>query len=341
MSIRPHPTKHRRYPGQTWWVIDLGRGDSRRRMPFQGTYADAEEFEREFRGGDLPQAVEFKTPIKKLYVPFLGWYRTESSPRTVRDIKFTFDLYIIPIFGNMLPSDLNARLINEFKSNLLDGGLSPATINKHLNYFSSMLRWAVENEYCKKLEFVIPRFPKKKTRAVRKIPLTRDEVDSIYANLEPEYRLLFLLMADHGLRLEEAMKIRTKDVDLGNETLHVTGKGSKRRLVPFMSDRFVEELRLSTWGAKYLVENQATGSHYVTMWKPLERAAKKAGIDRHVNHHILRHTFATFAAESGMNPHALQRILGHESIETTNKIYTNVGRDFVGEAGRKMREKIG
>ena len=76
------------------------------------------------------------------------------------------------------------------------------------------------------------------------------------------------------------------------------------------------------------------------MWREIKRAAVLAGITRKVNHHILRHTFATLAAESGMNPHALQRILGHSDLSTTTKIYTNVSKDFVGKEAEIMRNKI-
>jgi len=233
-------------------------------------------------------------------------------------------------------------LFNDFKAKLLNDGLTPTTINKHLNYFSSVLRFGAANGYCQELTFKIPRFPKKKTTPEEETkPLTRRQLNAIYAYISPEYRLMFLLMADHGLRLEEALKLKIEDIDENRKTISVLGKGNKRRTVPFMSDRFEAELDIAL--AKrldgYLNVNPRSGDRYATMWKELKRAAKLAGVTRKVNHHILRHTFATLAAESGMNPHALQRILGHESIETTNKIYTNVSRDFVGDEAKAMREK--
>jgi len=148
-------------------------------------------------------------------------------------------------------------------------------------------------------------------------------------------------MVEHGLRQEEAMNISVEDINESNRTIRVLGKGNKYRVVPFMSSRFMEELgkALEERIEGPLVINPKTGKAYVTIWKAIKRSAKKAGVTREVNHHLLRHTFSTMAAENGMNAHALQKILGHASIETTNKIYTNVSRDFVGDEARLLMKK--
>lgn len=351
MSVRRYYPKKAK-PGEIWWLIDVGRAGSRDQTPFQGSFESAAKIER-----DLRQAIRGEkaispsnTRVKDLILPFLAWYATESSPRTVRDIRFSIDLYIVPLLGNYHPLSLNTQIFNDFKVHLLEKGLTPTTINKHLNYFSSMLRFAEQNGYCPALNLKIPKFPKKRTIPEEETkPLTRRQLNALYTHIRPEYRLLFLLMADHGLRLEEALKLRIEDIDESRRVLSVLGKGNKRRMVPFMSDRFENELEpvMSKRFSGYLTVNprsRADGEEphpFTTIWKELKRAATLSEIGRKVNHHILRHTFATLAAESGMNPHALQRILGHSSIETTNKIYTNVTRDFVGDEARAMREKVG
>ncbi len=335
MSIRPHPTK-----GPGWWYIDIGRGKSRKRLPFHGTYEEAFIFSSSIVQ-TRPDEVQTMAPrIKDLVVPFLTWYKKEASPRTIRDIRFSIDLYFIPWFGNLQPAQISLALCNKFKDTLLEKGLSPTTINKHFNYFSSLIKWAVVHGHCQPLGFTLPRFPRKKTVSRPKQPLTQRQVDAIYKHLDHQYRIPFLLMADHGLRVEEALNMKVEDINEANGTMTFIGKGSKYRTVPFMSDRFEEEMDkvLSIQLEGFLTINKKTGKPYSTIWKPLKRATKAAGITKSVNHHILRHTFATLAAQGGMNPHALQKILGHSSIETTNKIYTNVSHDFVGDEARKLRE---
>ncbi len=340
MSIRPHPTKHRRYKNETWWIVDIGRGKDRQQLPFQGSFETAKNFEKDIRQGSN-KVVSVTPKIKDLILPFLSWYKNEASPRTIEDIRFTIDLYLIPHFGNLRPGQLTVSRFDEFKEALLDHGLSPTTINKHLNYISSILNWASTHDHCRELTFRIPRFPKKKTTAEPVKPLTARQLDALYKQIQPQYRLLFLLMADMGLRKEEAMNLMVEDVDEHHQAIRVKGKGHKYRRVPYMSDRFEVELSkvLDAKLEGYLNINPKTDKPYLAIWKELKRATKDAGITRKVNHHLLRHTFATLAAERGINPHALQRILGHSSIETTNKIYTNVSLDFVGNEVRKLRSK--
>lgn len=343
MSIRPHPTKSKMEPGR-WWSIEIGRGKGRVTIVFNGSYEEAARTEQGLRQQNADVSFTPIAPkVKALILPFLEWYRGEASPRTIRDIRFSIDLYFVPWFGNLQPRQLSLQLFNDFKARLLEQGLSPTTINKHLNYFSTMLKWAVDHGHCQDLPFRIPRYQKKRTASEPKQPLTQRQVDAIYRKIEPEYRILFLLMVDHGLRQEEAMNIRAEDINESSRTIRVLGKGNKYRVVPFMSARFVDELNpiLDVRMEGPLVVNPKTGKGFVTIWKAIKRATTAASITREVNHHLLRHTFAALAAENGMNAHALQRILGHASIETTNKIYTNVGRDFVGEEARLLQEKKG
>jgi len=340
MSVRPHPTKSTKEPGK-WWVIDIGRGKERERITFNGSYEEAWRYERSIRQ-QPDHIVEGSVPkIKDMVAVFLEWYRTENSINTVNDMRCCLDNHIIPWFGNFQPKQLTVALFNKFKADLLGLNLAPVTINKNLSYLSSLLKWATEHGYCQPLAFTIPRFSKKKTTAEPVQPLTRRQLDALYECLDPEYRLLFLLMADHGLRKEEALNLRVEDIDEARKTIRVYGKGSKYRIVPFLSLRFEGELNkiLSERLEGYLVVNPETGKPYYSIRKVLARAAKKAGLSRQVYHHLLRHTFGSLAAEAGMNPYALQRIMGHSNIETTNKIYTHVGLDFVGEEARKIREQ--
>lgn len=352
MSVRPHPTKSKTEPGR-WWHIDVGRGVEREKHVFNGSFEEAQTVEKAFRHQRPTEVPTVCPKIKEMILPFLEWYKGEASPRTIRDIRFSIDLYFVEWFGNLQPTQLTLQLFQDFKAALIAKGLAPVTINKHLNYFASIMKWAVEHDHCQELPFRLPRYQRKRTTSEPKQPLTRRQVDAIYKQLEPKYILPFLLMVDHGLRQEEAMNIKVTDINESNRTIRVLGKGNKYRVVPFMSHRFINELNkaLATRLDGYLVVHPPTKAEkekgivpnipYVTIWKPIKRAAEKAGITREVNHHLLRHTFAALAAENGMNAHALQRILGHASIETTNKIYTHVSRDFVGDEARLLLDKNG
>ncbi|WP_176761376.1 tyrosine-type recombinase/integrase [Desulforhopalus singaporensis] len=229
----------------------------------------------------------------------------------------------------------------DFKTELEAEGISPSTINKHLSYISKILKWAAANVRSEELPFRVPRYSRKKTTPDPVKPLTRRQVNEIYKHIQPPYQFIFLLMADMGLRRQEAMTVKIQDIDERFKAINIRGKGSKIRRIPFMTDRF-EQAALSVLELKidgYATVNPETEKPYLNIRKELIRAGKAAGIKRKVGHHLLRHSFATWCAEEGMNPHALQRIMGHSSIETTNKIYTHVGSDFIGKEVMRMREK--
>lgn len=352
MSVRPHPTK-----GENWWIIDYypsGRKGKRVMFPFQGSEGLALATEQELRRapGEINNLV---VPlVKDLISPWLEFYENEVAKTTYDDAKVSMKHWL-PVFGNFKPSNITPKAINQYKSKRLGDVANPKTVkkggeakyvqkrtvNKELSYLSSCLKWAANNGHCPPLTFQIKGFPAKHTRSQAPVTLTPRQLDKMYEVIEPEYKLLFLLMADMGLRRGEALNAKAEDVDEFHETLSVMGKGNKERILPWTSDRFADELKktLDERPGGYLSINKRTGERFVQIRKALNRAAENAGLNRQVNPHLLRHSCLTNLARKGMSPHALQQFAGHSSIETTNKIYVHIRSDFVGDEIRKIRKQ--
>jgi len=334
MSVRPHPTKSKKEPGK-WWYIDLWNKGNRQRIPFQGSYEEAVETERSLRQAPDPKGL-VAPKISEMVVPFLDYYQGEAAASTVKDARWVIEGHILPFFGKFQPRQVEG-LIDRYKQAKLDSGLKHRTINKHLSVLSSIIKWGVDQKLCQPVEIKL--FPSKKTRPAPARPLTTKQIDTLYKHIQPQYRLLFLLMADMGLRRSEAMNMPADNIDEHRKTVTVKGKGSKYRIIPFTTERIEKEIiaALEEHPSGLLCPNPSTGKAYYSIRKELARAAKKADLGRKVDHHTLRHSFLSNAAMKGISPHALQQLAGHSSIETTNKIYTHVREDFVRSEVKKLR----
>jgi site-specific recombinase XerD len=133
-----------------------------------------------------------------------------------------------------------------------------------------------------------------------------------------------------GLRLEEATHLKVQDIDSVRMLLRVAhGKGAKERLVP-LSPRLLEELR-AYWKVVRPERWLFPGGDLqkplsdTTVQKSCKRAAREAGITKHVSPHVLRHSHATALLESGVDLLTISRLLGHRSFSTT-LIYLHVRR---------------
>jgi len=204
-----------------------------------------------------------------------------------------------------------------------------------------MLKWAAANGHCEDLAFQIKGFPAKQTTSPTPMVLTSRQMTKMYECTDPEYKLLFLLMSDMSLCVDEAMKAKAEDVDEYHETIIVIGKGNKERVVPWVSDRFIEELTktLDERPEGPLTLSRTTGVKLTDPRSFINRAAKKAGITRKINPHLLRHSGLPALAQQGMSSHALQQFAGHASMMTTQKIYIHIRSDFVGDEVRRLRKK--
>lgn len=146
-----------------------------------------------------------------------------------------------------------------------------------------------------------------------------------------------------GLRVSELVKLRVDDVDLGAGCLRATGKGRKQRLVPIgdvaseLVRRYLDEARPTFLRAQtpaLFLTRLGRGMTRQAFWKLLSAIARAAGITTALYPHLLRHSFATHLLARGADLRAVQAMLGHADVATT-EIYTHVTRARLVELYRK------
>lgn len=172
--------------------------------------------------------------------------------------------------------------------------------------------------------------------------LSVEEIDSIIGQIDlslPEgqrNKAMIETMYSCGLRVSELCSLKMEDLYLDEGFIRVTGKGSKQRLVP-ISDKAVKEIRLYLTDRCHIdIKPGAEPFLFLSIrrGRPLSRImvfdivkdlTSKAGIRKTVSPHTFRHSFATHLLEGGANLRAIQCMLGHEKISTT-EIYTHIDR---------------
>jgi site-specific recombinase XerD len=144
----------------------------------------------------------------------------------------------------------------------------------------------------------------------------------IEAPKNQKHRMILTLTYVTGVRRNELIHIRLKDIDRGRKLIRIQGKGNKQREVA-LSQNLLNELEYyyrSYKPAVFLFEGRHSGKPYsaASMANVVKSAARKAGIKKNVSPHILRHSFATHMLERGVNLRRLQQLLGHSSLKTTS-----------------------
>jgi integrase/recombinase XerD len=149
-------------------------------------------------------------------------------------------------------------------------------------------------------------------------------------------RAMLELLYATGLRVSELVGLKLEDLQLEVGYLFAFGKGSKRRIVP-MGETAIFELHRYLLEGRPLLERESASLHLFLnragrgltrqgFWKIIKRRAREAGISKNITPHTLRHSFATHLLENGADLRAVQTMLGHADISTT-QIYTHVTRE--------------
>ena len=174
--------------------------------------------------------------------------------------------------------------------------------------------------------------------------LSVEEIDRILASIDlttaegQRNRAMLEVLYSCGLRVSELVSLRIPDIYPNEEFIHVEGKGSKQRLVPISRTALREIQNYLYYRGEQVVKRGAEDILFlnrrgapltrVMVFLIIKRQAELAGIHKNISPHTFRHSFATHLLEGGANLRAIQEMLGHEKI-TTTEIYTHIDREFL------------
>jgi integrase/recombinase XerD len=277
-----------------------------------------------------------------------------ASPRTIEAYRRDLDRMVVWSTSKGLnsPSLLSPAHLRSFVYYLKDLGLAPSSIRRSVSSLRTYFKFLIgERELTKdpsaKLE------TPKKWRTLPEV-LSAANVEKLIASVSLDDPLAFRDRAmlelgyGAGLRVSEWIGVETKDVFLEDEVVRVFGKGSKERLVPIgraaigAIATYLRELRprleRGSGKGKLFLNAQGRPLSRMGAWGILRKYVKRSGLKTRVTPHTLRHSFATHLLEGGADLRAVQEMLGHADISTT-QIYTHVDREYLRSVHRQFHPR--
>jgi len=254
--------------------------------------------------------------------------------------------------GASRPDAITAAQLREFVYDLKDLGLAPATIRRQISAIRTYYRFLVGEGHATRDPSERLESPKQ----WRTLPtvLTVAEVGRLLAApntdepLAMRDRALLEFAYATGARVSEVVAMKPQDLLYEDGLARIFGKGAKQRIVPVGRRAlgavalYAREIRPrfdrgKTRGALFL-NARGTPLSRVGAWMVIKRAAKLAGLTKRVTPHTLRHSFATHLLEGGADLRAVQEMLGHADLATT-QLYTHVDRDYLRSVHRQYHPR--
>ena len=226
--------------------------------------------------------------------------------------------------------------VREYLSGLVSAGFARASIQRKVSTMRSFYRWLRTEGVLSADPMLGVRGPRRERRLPRF--LRQEEIDTLIGAADGDKpnelrdRAILELLYASGLRVSEAVGIDVRDIDQDERTVRVFGKGSRERVVMVGAPAVRAVERYARYGRPALVRgkqvalflNREGGRLSQRAVQTMVRKyALRAGLDRSIHPHLLRHTFATHLLEGGAEIRVVQTLLGHASVNTT-QIYTHV-----------------
>lgn len=250
-------------------------------------------------------------------------------------------------------SAIHLSEIENFLSVLYDVGLSPTSISRNISSIRGYHRYLFAEGITKSdpTELI------DSIKLAKKLPevLTIQEIENILNAANPDDmiglrdRAILETMYATGIRVSELCKLKQSQLFFDIELIRVFGKGSKERIVPIgetamnMIKRYQHDTR--SQHAKFgksedhlFLNQKGKGLSRMAIWNIVQYYAHLAGITKEISPHTFRHSFATHLLEGGADLRAVQEMLGHSDISTT-QIYTHIDREYLSEVHKSFHPR--
>lgn len=254
------------------------------------------------------------------------------SPHTVKN--YSRDLQLLTLEFSDCLADITTHDIRRLVASLHAKGRGGKTLSRALSAWRGYFNFLIERKGHKHNPCVGIRAPKKDKRLPK--ALSPDEISQLLETEEADEKgirdqAMFELCYSSGLRLSELASVTMRELDLDDGTIRVTGKGNKTRIVPVGKKantairRWIQVRKNLNKPISNLLfpnkNNQPLSSR--TIQYRLTQWTKKQGLGQNVHPHMLRHSFASHLLQSSGDLRAVQEMLGHASISTT-QVYTHL-----------------
>jgi integrase/recombinase XerD len=278
---------------------------------------------------------------------FIAYLKFERNLSENSIDAYTKDLvrYVSFLSGRKIqsPEDIKENDVSRLLQSLTYVGLAPASVSRNLSSIKTFHKFLVGENILNNDPTANIKGPKLR----RHLPsvLSFDEIQSIIKQINVKTslglrdRAMIELLYASGLRISELLQLPLREIYFSEAIIRVFGKGSKERLVP------TSEVALK-WISKYLdtarpfldkfkrsegitfLSVRGTAMSRMGFWKILKGLVNLAGIRKKITPHTFRHSFATHLLEGGADLRAVQEMLGHADISTT-QIYTHLDRTYL------------
>ncbi len=281
---------------------------------------------------------------------FLDYLKIERgfSPNTVASYNYDLEKYKKFLDArNISWKKISPENLILYLENLKNKGLSSASISRNLAAIKGFCRFLLAEGFISSDSLSDISSPK----LWKKLPdvLSKEETERLFTSLNKQKRNGFIsrnlaileLLYATGMRASEIINLKISNLHLKQNYVRIMGKGRKERIVPVgNSAKNALSIYLKYWRAKFIRKDRATNVLFLSrlgsglsrqsLWKVVKRYGAKP--------HTLRHSFATHLLEGGANLRAVQELLGHSSISTT-QIYTHIERSRLKEIHHKYHPR--
>ena len=238
--------------------------------------------------------------------------------------------------------DVRLENLEDFSAGLHDIGIHPRSQARILSGIRSFYRFLIMEDYLKADPTELLESP----QTGFKLPevMTVEEIDLLIGSIDrstkegQRNRAILETLYSCGLRVSELCNLKLSELYFEEGFIKVEGKGSKQRLVP-ISETAIKEIKNYLYDRNHVavkkgfedilfLSRRGTALSRIMVFHIIKQQTEMAGIKKNVSPHTFRHSFATHLLEGGANLLAIQEMLGHEKI-TTTEIYTHIDRQFL------------